>query len=406
MTKPPRIFRSTDVVGIGRLATDAIVGLTDVVEAVHGRVALSSRSRDPTLADVSTSGITGLVYNSIRGVNRLVNQTFTRLGPLMSPAVETEFSPKREVMLAALNGVVGDYLARTSNPLAISMSIRRNGHPLEIDRKVLRSAIPEITGKVLLLAHGLCLSDLQWKRNAHDHGEALALELGYTPVYLNYNTGLHVAENGRLLAGLLEALIEQWPVPVQELAIISHSMGGLVARSAHYYGDAASHHWPAHLRQIIFLGTPHHGATLERLGNWVNTVLEVSPYAAPIARVGKIRSAGITDLRHGSVLEDDWKGRDRFTSNKDVRVPLPLPAGVQCYAVAVTQRPADGNPCLDLLGDGFVSVNSALGRHREPERCLEFGEAHQWTGYGMSHWDLLNHPAVYEQVRRWIVVQP
>src|SRR5664279_6458951 len=125
MTKPPRVLRSTDVVGIGRLATDAIVGLTDVVEAVHGRVALSSRSRDPTLADVSTSGITGLVYNSIRRVNRLVNQTFTRLGPLMSPAVETEFSPKREVMLAALNGVVGDYLARTSNPLAISMSIRR-----------------------------------------------------------------------------------------------------------------------------------------------------------------------------------------------------------------------------------------------------------------------------------------
>ena len=290
MTKPPRVLRSTDVVGIGRLATDAIVGLTDVVEAVHGHIALSSCSPDLTLADVSTSGITGLVYNSIRGVNRLVNQTFTRLGPLMSPAAETEFSPKREVMLAALNGVVGDYLARTSNPLAISMSIRRNGHPLEIDRKVLRSAIPEITGKVLLLVHGLCLSDLQWKRDAHDHGEALALELGYTPVYLNYNTGLHVAENGRLLAGLLEALIEEWPVPVQELAIISHSMGGLVARSAHYYGDAAGHHWPAQLRQIIFLGTPHHGATLERLGNWVNTVLEVSPYAAPIARVGKIRS--------------------------------------------------------------------------------------------------------------------
>ena len=95
MTKPPRIFRSTDVVGIGRLATDAIVGLTDVVEAVHGHIALSTCSLDPTLADVSTSGITGLVYNSSRGVNRLVNQTFTRLGPLMSPAAETEFSPKR-----------------------------------------------------------------------------------------------------------------------------------------------------------------------------------------------------------------------------------------------------------------------------------------------------------------------
>ena len=377
-----------------------------MVEAVHGHISFGSRGRATTLADVSTSGVTGLVYNSIRGVNRLVNQSFTRLEPLTSPAVEAEFSPKREVMLAALNGVVGDYLARTSNPLAISMSIRRDGHPLEIERNVLRATIPEITGKVLLLVHGLCLSDLQWKRNAHDHGEALALELGYTPVYLNYNTGLHVSENGQLLAGLLEALIEQWPVPVEELAILSHSMGGLVARSAHYYGNAAGHHWPEHLRHIIFLGTPHHGATLERLGNWVNTVLEVSPYAAPIARVGKIRSAGITDLRHGSVLEDDWKGRDRFTSNKDVRIPLPLPTGVQCYAIAASKRQAAGESGLDLLGDGFVSVNSALGRHREPERCLEFGESHQWTGYGMSHWDLLSHPAVYEQIRRWIVVQP
>ena len=282
MTKPSKVLGCTNVVGIGRLGTDAVAGLTDVVEAIHAHITFSSRDRGPTFAEGSTSGTTGLVYHSIRGINRLVNQSFTRLEPLTSPAVETEFSPKREVMLAALNGVVGDYLARTSNPLAIPMSIRRDGHALEIERNVLRTASPGITGKVLLLVHGLCLSDLQWKRNAHDHGEALALELGYTPVYLNYNTGLHVSENGHLLAGLLETILEQWPVPVQELAIISHSMGGLVARSAHYYGNAAGHHWPAHLRHIIFLGTPHHGATLERLGNWVNTVLEVSPYAAPI----------------------------------------------------------------------------------------------------------------------------
>ncbi len=405
MTKPSRVFGSGDLVGIGRLATEAVAGLTDVVESVHGHIAFKPLGRSPTLPQVSTSGITGLVYNSIRGINGLVNQSFIRLEPLISPAVETEFSPKREIMLAALNGVVGDYLARTSNPLAISMSIRRDGHPLEIKRDVLRATIPKTTGKILLLVHGLCLSDLQWKRKLHDHGEALALELGYTPLYLSYNTGLHVSENGRLLAGLLEMLIEQWPVPVEELAIISHSMGGLVARSAHYYGDAAGHHWPAYLRRIIFLGTPHHGATLERLGNWVNTVLEVSPYAAPIARVGKIRSAGITDLRHGNVLEDDWKGRDRFTSNKDLRTILSLPTGVYCCAIAASKGQAAADFGLDLLGDGFVSVNSALGRHQNPERCLEFGDSHQWTGYGMSHWDLLSHPAVYEQIRRWIVVQ-
>jgi pimeloyl-ACP methyl ester carboxylesterase len=406
MTKPSRVFSPTDMVGFGRLATDAVAGLTDVVEAVHAHIACESRGRGPTLAEVSTSGITELVYGSIRAVNRLVNQSFSRLEPLIPPPVETGFSPKREAMLAALNGVVGDYLARTRNPLAISMSIRRNGRPLQLKRNVLRRTLPEGTGKVLLLVHGLCLSDLHWKRNAHDHGEALAMELGYTPVYLNYNTGLHVSENGRLLAGLLETLVKQWPVPIQKLAILSHSMGGLVVRSAHYYGNAAGHDWPMQLRRIIFLGTPHHGATLERLGNWVNSVLAVSPYAAPIARVGKIRSAGITDLRHGTVLEDDWKGRDRFTSNRDLRTPLPLPAGVQCYAIAASKRQDVGGSGADLLGDGFVSVNSALGRHADPEKCLAFGDSHQWTGHGMSHWDLFSHPAVYEQIRRWSVVRP
>ena len=406
MTKPSRVFGPADMVGFGRLATDAVAGLTDVVEAVHAHIAFESRGLRPRLAGGSTSGITGLVYNSIRAVNRLVNQSFTRLEPLIPPPVETEFSPKREAMLAALNGVVGDYLARTRNPLAISMSIRRNGHPLELKRDVLRRTLTEGTGKVLLLVHGLCLGDLHWKRNAHDHGEALALELGYTPMYLNYNTGLHVSENGRLLAGLLETLVKQWPVPIKELAILSHSMGGLVVRSAHYYGNAAGHDWPVHLRRIIFLGTPHHGATLERLGNWVNSVLAVSPYAAPIARLGNIRSAGITDLRHGTVLEDDWKGRDHFTSNRDLRTPLPLPTGVQCYAIAASKRQAAGDSGADLLGDGFVSVNSALGRHGNPEKYLAFADSHQWTGHGMSHWDLLSHPAVYEQIRRWSVVRP
>jgi pimeloyl-ACP methyl ester carboxylesterase len=406
MTKPSKLFGSTDIAGIGRMATDAVAGLTVVVEAVHGQIALTSRGRGPVLAEELTSGITGLVYNSIRSVNRLVNQSFTCLERLTPSTVEPEFSPKREAMLAALNGVVGDYLARTGNPLAIPISMRRDGRPLEIEGKALRAAIPGITGKVLLLVHGLCLSDLQWKRDGHDHGEALALELGYSPVYLNYNSGLHVSENGRLLADLLERLVMEWPVPVQELAILGHSMGGLVSRSAHHYGQAAGHRWPAQLRHIIFLGTPHHGATLERLGNWVNGLLEASPYVGPIARVGKIRSAGITDLRHGSVLEDDWKGRDRFRSNKDLRTPLPLPSEVQCHAIAASRQQAAGHSGHDLLGDGFVSVNSALGRHGDTERRLKFGDFHQWIGYGMNHWDLLSHPAVYEQIRRWIVVQP
>lgn len=123
-------------------------------------------------------------------------------------------------------------------------------------------------------------------------------------------SGLHIPTNGREFADLLEALITCWPVPVEELAIIGHSMGGLLARSAWHYGNAAGHDWSRHLNKLVFLGTPHHGAPLERGGNWVDIVLGASPYTAPFARLGRIRSAGITDLRHGYLLDEDWEGRE------------------------------------------------------------------------------------------------
>jgi pimeloyl-ACP methyl ester carboxylesterase len=396
MTKAPHLSPA-DMVGFGRLATDATLGVTEVVEAVHRQTAFPSGDLDPG----STTGIATLVYNSIRGVTKLVEGGLTVLTPLLPPTKQRRSLPEREALVAALNGVFGDYLARTDNPLAISISLRRNGRPLEIDRDARKADISEPTGKLLLLAHGLCLNDLQWKRKGHDHGAALARELGYTPVYLHYNTGLHVSENGRMLACLLEKLFEQWPLPIEELAIIGHSMGGLVSRSAYQYGTGASHHWPRHLRRLLFLGAPHHGAPLERLGNWVNTLLEISPYSSPFARLGKIRSAGITDMRYGNLLDQDWKGRDRFASAQDIRAPLPLPAGVQCYAIAATRRQTVENPSLDVLGDGLVPVNSALGRHPNPEMNLAFTESHQWIFPNTNHWDLLSHPAVYDRIRRW-----
>ena len=324
MTKTSNADYSAHMVGFGRLATAAVAGVTEVVEAVHRQIAYPSGGLGTPSAERPTPGIIGLVYNSIRGVNRLVELGFAASASL-TPASQTKLSPRREAVVAALNGVVGDYLVRTNNPLAISMSLRRNGRRLEIERHSLQAVIPNVSGKVLLLVHGLCLNDLKWKRNGRDLGTVVARKFGYSPLYLHYNTGLHISENGQSLASLLEKLVEQWPVPLEELAIIGHSMGGLVSRSAHCYGTAAGYQWPAHLRRIIFLGTPHHGAPLERLGNWVDNALEVSPYSAPFARLGKIRSAGITDMRHGTLLEDDWKGRDRFEHSQDLPHPSRCP---------------------------------------------------------------------------------
>ena len=155
-----------------------------------------------------------------------------------------------------------------------------------------------------------------------------------------------------------------------------------------------------HLRTLVFLGTPHHGAPLERGGNWIDLLLGVSPYTAPLARLGKIRSAGITDLRYGNLLDEDWQGRDRFARG-DRRRFVPLPDGVRCYAIAATTA-RDRGCRTELPGDGLVPVASALGEHAQPELSLHIPQSRQWIARGCGHLDLLDAPEVYRRIRRWL----
>jgi pimeloyl-ACP methyl ester carboxylesterase len=246
------------------------------------------------------------------------------------------------------------------------------------------------------------MNDLQWRRaDGHDHGAALADSLGFTPVYLHYSTGLHVSTNGRALASQLEQLLEQWPRPLARFAIVGHSMGGLVARSALHYGRAAGHHWPHRLDDLAFLGTPHHGAPLERAGHGIDLLLGATPYAAPFARLGKLRSAGITDLRHGNVIDEDWIAGERADGATDRRHALPLPAGPRCHAIAGTLA-SEGGVRDKLLGDGLVPVASALGKHRLARRTLKFAPAHQRVFERTGHLQLLSSPEVFEQLRDWL----
>ena len=297
-----------------------------------------------------TRGITGLVYQSIHGVTHWVDvgvqAALRRLEPTLERAgmgAQTAPSPEREALLSALNGVMGDRLAADANPLALPMELRQHGHALDL--AALRAS-GKATGKVLLLVHGLCMSDLGWCRNGHDHGQALAPALGAAPVYAFYNSGLHISHNGLALSRALQTLVDRWPVPLQRLDIVGHSMGGLVARSAVAHAQQAGLGWPAQLTDLVTLGTPHHGAPLERAGHWVDVVLGATPYAAPLARLGKVRSAGITDLRHG--LDAD----------------VGLPPGPRCWAIAGLLGEGDGKGARGLaphvLGDGLVRLNSAL----------------------------------------------
>ena len=395
-------IRNSDLRGAARLVTDATAGLTDLVEAMHERIARLP-GVPPPKREGRTGGITGLVYKTIRGVTRVVGGSIEALLGLLAPALGSDDPiPEREALIAVLNGVLGDYLAATANPLATPMALRRDGRALQVDSALLATSLPDATGRVLVMIHGLCMNDLQWSREGHNHGAALGRDLGFTPVYLHYNSGLHVSINGHALAQQLEHLIEQWPQPVERFVLLGHSVGGLLARSALHYGAQADHRWPSRLSDMVFLGTPHHGAPLERAGNWVDIVLGATPYARPFARLGKVRSAGITDLRHGNLLDEDWVGRDRFARGADRRQHVPLPQDVRCYAVAASigQRTADLKN--RLLGDGLVPLDSALGRHRDPARCLQFAEDRQWIGYGVGHLDLLKHPELYAQLLRWL----
>ena len=384
--------RVSDVRGAGRLAAEATAGLASLVEALHHNIALAPAPWGRPV-EVPMRGLSGFVYRSIRGTTRAVGGGVDLLLAQVEPLLANEpSSARREALLAALNGVLGDHLAQSGNPLATRMHLRREGRAIDLARPGLSPGIPHPRPRILLMVHGLCFNDLQWRRNGHDHGAELAREAAagrpLTELYLHYNSGLHISANGAQLAATLEALVQAWPVPVEEVAILAHSMGGLVVRSACVHGALAGHEWPRRLARIVFLGTPHDGAPLERGGHWVNLALEASPYTAAFARLARLRSAGITDLRHG-----------RF----DADAAVPLPKGVDCYAVAASLATREGGLKERLLGDGLVPVDSALGRNAAPGGGGLFPASHQAIVQGTNHLGLLDSPRVYGRIKGWIL---
>ncbi len=416
--KTSRHLSSTDLRAATLLALEATHAITRMTEGVHQSVwrTLGAPSGETT---AQTRGLTGLIYQSIQAATRLVGQGVTgalaRLEPLLQRVEGTaDDSPERIAFVAALNGVMGDRLQASANPLVMSMTL----HIQELvapDSKALEANLPlkdqmsGATSRLLLVIHGLCMNDLQWTTQQGgqrvNHAQALAQALDYTPVYLRYNTGLHVSQNGHALATALEQLVQNWPVPLTELSVLVHSMGGLVARSALHYATEDGLQWPALLKNIVFLGTPHHGAPLERAGNWVDVILGSTPYSRPFAKLGQLRSAGVTDLRYGHVLDVDWQGHDRFRRKPDSRQPVPLPEHVACFSVAATTAAQRSKLADRLVGDGLVPLHSALGHHDDPTRQLLFAPERQHIVYRTNHMQLLGSPAVTQQLLRWLTPQ-
>lgn len=396
-----KIKPDSNLQGITRIVTDVTIGITEIVEAMHKRIVHPSFLPSTPIQHLITS-IAGITYKNIKWSTQLIgggiDKALGHLAPLLG---EIKTTDEREAVRSALNGVVGDYLAEKDNPLQITMQFRHRAKSIPLDSKSIEQTYPTINGKILILVHGSCMNDIQWTRKGHNHGEELAKELHKTPVYLHYNSGLHISTNGQNLDNIFENLVLHWPVPIEELVIVAHSMGGLVSRSALYYGQHNKRTWTTYLKKIVFLGTPHHGAPLERAGNYLDAILELIPYTKPFARLGKIRSAGVTDLRYGNLIDEDWKSNDRFEIQGDQRQNIPLPEDIECYSIAADNG-KETDSSIRFLGDHLVSVKCALGKHKKPDKVLRFIKENTWISYESTHLDLLNNPKIYNKIKEWL----
>ena len=393
----------SDLQGITNLIVDVTIGVTNLVEAMHKQVVHPSFLPSTTIQKLITS-IASITYKNIRWSTLFIGSSIYKMLKKLTPAIgKIKDSDKKEIILSVLNGVIGDYLEEKENPLKITMQFRYQSKTLAIDPKSIKAAYPKVNGKILLMIHGSCMNDLQWTRKDHNHGKIIATELNKTPIYLKYNSGLHISSNGKNLNNLLEELVKNWPEPIEELVIIAHSMGGLVSRSALYYGEKNQKKWTKHVKKIVFLGTPHHGSYVERTGNYLDLILESIHYAKPFARLGKIRSAGVTDLRYGNLIDEDWKDDHRFEIKNDKRRNIQLSKQIEFYTIAAVIGNETTSLSTQILGDTLVDVKSALGQHKNPDKNLNFKKENIWISYDSNHLDLISNPKILNKIKVWLV---
>jgi pimeloyl-ACP methyl ester carboxylesterase len=311
-------------------------------------------------------------------------------------------SPIGGVALGAVNGFFGDRLSGEHPDLAIDLELRRRGRRVQLDRDGLSASYPDATPRIAVFVHGLCETEAAWGGAggpAPSFGSRLRGELGYTPLYVRYNSGEHVSDNGRRLSETLEAVVAHWPCDVEEIALVGHSMGGLVARSACRYGEQGGSGWTDLVRHVFCLGTPHLGAPMERAASVAGWALSRIPESRPFADLFfNGRSAGIKDLRYGNCVEEDWAGYDpdEFLRDRCTEVPF-LDSATYYFVGATVSRRPDG--LGGLIGDLLVSYPSASGNGR---RRIPFEVEHGRHVGGLHHMQLLRHPSVYAVIREWL----
>lgn len=407
-------MRSDELRDAGSLAGAALGEITEVAHGVHRAVATRAFAllgRPVRPIRLMHDGIAAIAYGSTRiGTRYLPPVTCTLAAALRDPAAESAHDrPRGRFVLGAISGFWGDRMAAGQPALAPEMRMRLHAGRLRSRPASLAADAAEselTTGRLVVFIHGLCETDLCWSFAAEKrwgdrsctYGSRLRDADGWTPLYLNYNSGIRVSHNGRALAEQLEELVSRWPLKVTEIALVGHSMGGLVARSAAQQGDCLDHEWTRILRNVVGLGAPHLGAPLERAANRCAHHLGRLPETRPIATLLNGRSVGIKDMRYGALLDEDWHGfdPDEFLRDRCTAATL-LPGVTYWMASATLSREPHGLFAHDLL----VQHSSAhgIGKLRsipfEPERTFHLGGR-------KHHLDLLADARVYDQLRAWL----
>jgi triacylglycerol lipase len=313
---------------------------------------------------------------------------------------------KLEATLAILNGAIGDYLARKGNGLATETTfLSRPGaeRPLPLERAALEGALPGASGRVALLVHGLMCTETIWEMaDGSDYGARLALDLGFTPIYLRYNSGLAIADSGARLSAALAALAAGYPRPLEEIVPIGFSMGGLVVRSACHVASLEASPWLSHVRRAIYVGTPHLGAPLERVGRSVARVLRAieDPYTRLVGEIADLRSDGMKDLGDADLRHEDRSARAGRVRLRDPRHPVPLLPGIQHFLVAGSLTETVPGALAAFFGDALVPLESATAGLVDPTSDV-LPPDHVKILRGRSHMMLPCDPEVYEVIRGW-----
>lgn len=394
---PPRPTAAEEFGGAARLFAGAAGGVTRTVQRMHQ--AISRRSfglAGPAAAPVKAvhDGVSELVYSSVRtsiAAGGAVVESLSRAAGELRPRGALVDSKAGQAAIGVLNGAFGEHAALRGGAVPEEMTLRLGHRAVPLD--TLAEHFPTASRRLYVFLHGLIETDRWWFRaGSPDFGSRLVADLGGSALYLRYNSGRHISDNGRELGDLLSRIVDAWPVEVAEIVLIGHSMGGLVARSAlHQAADAP---WLPLVSRLVCLGVPHTGAPLERGANAAAWALGHFAESAPLAELLRLRSSGVKDLRHGDLHEVLWAGQDPdalWRSSEPVETLLP--PGIRQYLFAATLARSENSLLARAFGDLLVTPSSANDATQTAER--------RWLG-GLSHFAMLSENQVYETILSWL----